>query len=329
MYDINIDYNTIELYKAVKYKTYDILDVLLKKQRYKNTINDFLILKYTILQDDYISLIKFIDKGFDINIIDSFGYTLLRYAVENNCIRVSKLLLENGFRISTNDYILLFTAIHNRNIEIIDLLIIHGINVDAVDLKGYNALYYAVRSNDNAIVSFLLIKGASIETVNKYSLLHYLVTSRNTMNTLTTLLEYGADTDLIDNFKAPIHTAVEYNNNEAVLKFINKNVDINVADSLIGLTPLHYAIKQHNYEVSVILIKNGADVNKKDNNENTPLFSAVKINDIKFTKLLLDNGAILNVSNILGETPVEVAINNNCFNIVEFIMEYFKNSNDI
>ncbi|AAF44378.1 ankyrin repeat family protein [Fowlpox virus] len=310
------------LEQAIELKDYIVVRMILNQQENINTYKHFNMLRKAVLNHDHNLVNIFIDKNFNINIADSVGYTLLRYAVEVDDVNIAKILLDAGSIINKNDYRLLHSAITHENKKMIELLCLHGININVKDDKGYTALYYTICNNNYDMVCFLLEKNADISIVNKYSMLHFLSTSNKYHNVMAVLLDKGIDVNIINHVKAPIHVAVERNNIYGTMLLINRNADVNIKELHGGRTSLHLAIKERNYEAAFVLINNGANVDSFDDVGNTPIFIAASLQDVRFMKLLLDNGADINVRNVFGETPVNMVITGGSKEVTQYTVSY-------
>ena len=85
------------------------------------------------------------------------------------------------------------------------------------------------------------------------------------LTTIATVLLVGTA------FAGPIHVAAEDGDLAGVQAELDKGVDVNVNNKLVGSgggTPLHYATTK---AIAELLIANGADVNAKVNDGRTPL----------------------------------------------------------
>ena len=58
-------------------------------------------------------------------------------------------------------------AILDKNLELADILIDEGANLDLQDDNGWTALMYACENHFNVIVDKLILKGANIDILNK------------------------------------------------------------------------------------------------------------------------------------------------------------------
>ena len=119
---------------------------------------------FTYIKNDDIESIKnYIDSGYDLNIQDNVGYTILGYATAHNKIKIVKLLLNAGADTNKQDSVgytaLILSAFYN-NIEIIKFLLNAGVNIDKQNNSGHTALIYAAYNNNREIVEILLDYGA-------------------------------------------------------------------------------------------------------------------------------------------------------------------------
>ncbi|AUD40138.1 ankyrin repeat family protein [Flamingopox virus FGPVKD09] len=310
------------LEQAIEFKDYVIVRMILNQQGNINTYKHFNILRNAVLNHDHNLVNIFIDKRFNINIVDYVGYTLLRYAVEIDDINIAKILLDAGSIIDENDYRLLHSAIIHENKKMVELLCLHGFNINVEDDRGHTILYYTICNNNYDMVCFLLEKNADISIINKYSMLHFLATSNKYHKVMSVILDKGVDVNIINHVKAPIHIAVEHNNIYGSVLLINRNADVNIKELYGGRTSLHLAVKESNYEAAFVLINNRANVNSLDNVGNTPIFNAASLQDIRFMKLLLDNGADINIRNVFGETPVNIVIASGSKEVIQYTVSY-------
>ncbi|XP_014209310.1 serine/threonine-protein phosphatase 6 regulatory ankyrin repeat subunit C-like [Copidosoma floridanum] len=139
---------------------------------------------------------------------------------------------------------------------------------------------------------------------------------RNNLEVAKALLDGGAihDIGFFNNYKGPLHLAVEKGHLEMVKLLIDHHVNVNAFDRSFR-TPLHVVcslgtLKNANYiEIVKELIKAGADVNAKDLYENTPLHLVSKncLNDV--IDLLLTAGAEVNSKNNKDNSPLHLVSN--------------------
>lgn len=97
-----------------------------------------------------------------------------------------------------------------------------------------------------------------------------------------------------------------------IIKLIEKGADVNAKAKDNGTTPLQLACGEYDYDkigygnlrIAECLIENGADVNAKDNDGQTALHSASVNTNYEIAKLLIENGAEVDAKNRINNTPL-------------------------
>lgn len=105
-----------------------------------------------------------------------------------------------------------------------------------------------------------------------------------------------------------IHTAVLYNNIEAVRQHIEAGTDINSKEPFSGSTPLISAATFGKNEIAKILIDAGADLTISNNDGTTPLHSAALFCRVEIVQMLLDANADKTLRNNSGATARETVM---------------------
>jgi ankyrin repeat protein len=121
--------------------------------------------------------------GPTINIIDKAGWGLLHHAVWRDCRQALRILLEQNnsrdLRLNLDarcvaDWTPLMhlaeTAQRPANVHLAQMLLDHGASLDATDMSGHSALYYAVTggaasSERNKFIELLLGRGANADVI--------------------------------------------------------------------------------------------------------------------------------------------------------------------
>lgn len=109
-------------------------------------------------ENDIETLTALIEKGVNLEEIDSDGYTALHWAVLYDHIDTANTLLDSGANPNAIDYFNstpLLTAVYNENPEMVKLLLEHGVNVDFKDSEGKTATDYATESGNIELISLL------------------------------------------------------------------------------------------------------------------------------------------------------------------------------
>ena len=139
-----------------------------------------------------------------------------------------------------------------------------------------------------------------------------------TVESVTACINAGADLDARSSDYTqckkctPLHLALWYNKNPAVIATLLKaGADPNVPHKR-GSTPLHFAAwKKWDLAVIEVLLKAGADPNVRNELKETPLHSAARFSKPAVVEALLTAGADPMAWNQKGKTPLEVAVRRN------------------
>ena len=228
---------------------------------------------------------NFSSKGSLAHIIN--GKTL-RWAMASNEMALAEYLLEN--EVCPN---LLQLALHlsskKGNLDLCQILVSKGVNIDALDWTKRSPMFYAVFGNQNDMTNFLLEKGADPNGRGK--------------RMKETLL----------------HLAVRNGNFDICQKLVANGAALEALDSK-NRTALSYAVMKNNIKITEYLLKNGANPNAnvmtfhrspysgEPHICQTVLHVAVRYRFHKIVKLLIDNRANVNCLNSRGQTPLMLII---------------------
>jgi ankyrin repeat protein len=105
-----------------------------------------------------------------------------------------------------------------------------------------------------------------------------------------------------------IHTAVLFNNLEAVRQHIESGTDINLKEAFSGSTPLISAATFGKTEIAKMLIDAGADLTIPNNDGTTALHSAAFFCRVEILQMLIDAHADKTLKNNFGATPRETVM---------------------
>ncbi|KAL3310385.1 hypothetical protein Ciccas_011054 [Cichlidogyrus casuarinus] len=153
---------------------------------------------------------------------------------------------------------LIHLAVLKGNINIINLLISRGANINGADEKGLTALHLAVK--------------------------------KGLVDVLKHLLSIGADPENCCNRKyKPIHTAAEMNDVSCLAELLkHPSVDVN-AEGEQGCTPVHHCCFRDSANCLTLLLKFGANIYKADHVGSYPIHRAVTYLAENCLKILFDH----------------------------------------
>lgn len=146
-------------------------------------------LHYAVDSSNLSAVQLLLQHGADMSLKDLFGRTPLHYASflrTENSYDIYKLLLENGANCNDKDCLdgasPFLCAIGTGDLRIVQLLLIHGADVAAMDSRyGNTVLHYAAKNQNTDVIEFILDQGFPIESSSEedYSALHHAARSGN------------------------------------------------------------------------------------------------------------------------------------------------------
>lgn len=237
-------------------------------------------------------------------------YELINKVAMFNSIKVFNVLKELNYNVLIKDkdgFTPLHIAAIVGNIEVAELFISSGVNINEYTNEGLAAIHYAAIYGHEQFISFLIEKNidVNIKSKNNLTTLGYAVYSNN-FDICKYLIEQGADLNYKDRKKnSLLHYAVEMGSVEVAKLLITSGADVN-AQNKVKATPLLLTVINNNIELAKILIELGADINLKCILKTTPLHMAVKENKFEIAKLLIEYGANVNLKNVFGFTPLHL-----------------------
>jgi ankyrin repeat protein len=189
-------------------------------------------------------------------------------------------------------------------------------------------LHHAAFLGQTQEVRQLLAQGANVHARNCFGRtpLHDAVESL-TLDTVSTLLSFGADPNVIDDDgMTPLFKAVKLNN-PAIVEVLLKNKACPYAP-VHTITPLHHAAYTGNLDIIKLLLTYKAFRNAQNMWKRTPLHDALQITDIqkciKVCAALIDENTDLRVKDCDGNTPVFLAIKkgDDAVEIVDLLLQH-------
>ena len=229
-------------------------------------------------------------------------------AVELNKFRFVKTLISYGANVSSRNELFEPPIHFVQSNDMLQLLINHGADSNAVTHDGRSALHMA---NHAEAVNILIQNGANVSIKSKSAKITPLMFAafRGNFEVVEVLIENGANVSTTDkNSKTALHFAVggpfdssfDLDKARVAKILIQHGAQVDARTNELG-TPLHYCSKDGYIEVAKVLLENGANVDAKIKGSDTPLYFA---KDGEMAKLLIDNGANVTARNDDYETPL-------------------------
>jgi ankyrin repeat protein len=216
----------------------------------------------------------------------------------------------------------LMMAANSGNLEIVQLLVQAGANVNHVDVYGNSSLMYAAWEGFWDIFDYL-----APLTAQEVRGTHLLAAASDGENRIIQALitthinvdSYRQKGVWSENGMTALIIAAQEGYSTAVKLLLDASANPNFADEDTGRKPLIYAVGSGNIETVRLLLKAGADVNHQDFNGETAIMKAAEIGNVEITKILLQSGADISVKNSDAKLALNYAIENNYTEIIQLL----------
>ena len=161
-----------------------------------------------------------------INTADIYSKTPLHYAARDKDIEIAELLLQNGADVNAKqmmDWAPLHTAVLNEDLELAKLLVRFKADINIQNINNDTPLHVAIMQKPEKEI---------------LKIMRFLIESGADLNKTSTALEW-----------TPLHTAVIYNNLEGAQLLLESGADLNAKDAF-GYTPYKHVILRKNKEIT-------------------------------------------------------------------------------
>lgn len=267
---------------------------------------------YAAKRQDVKTIKYYLERGVDVNTV--YGYSCTSLCWDYLSLGGEYDVITHGAGSGEWSYsgTLLDVAVAKNNLQMINLLLNYGANVNIPINYGETPLAKAVGRKNLPMVKFLLAHGADVK--KDENALHAIIYQDN-LEMVELLISHGADID----GRTLLYTAVVNGDeltstNERIVKLLLAHgADVN-AQNKEGNTPLYGALltsQKNKKNIVKLLLAHGADINIKNRSGVTPLYSIVgdlSYTDKEVVELILPKGANVNVSDYwTGETLLHAA----------------------
>lgn len=257
-----------------------------------------------------------IEKDANVNARTEFGYTGLMYACDLGHIDLAMYLLDHGATINDSSYYDWNAALHfavlQNHLELTELLIRRGANINQKNYDGLTALHLAIQNHAYEMAEMLLYYEIDVQSVaNEGNTPLHLAAEMGDQEMCYILLVHGAalETKNLDGM-TPLMIAANAGQSSCAMYLIENGADKQITDQK-GINLLQSACIAGNYELADSLIAAGFDINQKladkmslyqyaklDQNINLQNYLITK-NVRKFQGFLIDK-AILSLDNTIN-----------------------------
>jgi ankyrin repeat protein len=198
----------------------------------------------------------------------------------------------------------------------VDLLLARGAPIDARDLNGATALYYAAERGHNTVVQRLIERGANVNLTGKSGVSPVAAAAYAGRDSIVALLlAHGADGRAADDTgKPPLIYAAASGRLDIVKQLLGQNSDLN-ARYANDLTLLMWASgpdenvpETQAIEVVSYLLDAGAHIDDRDNRGRTALMIAAEGGHAEIADLLLKRGADRSLKDKAGKRAADLTV---------------------
>lgn len=210
----------------------------------------------------------------------------------------------------------------NPKLEVAELLMEWGANVEATDYHGRTPLHWAAWNAEPASVEQLLEWGANLKArayspdtgAYNWTPLHFAAARNPDAAVVELLLEWGADIAAYDDYGATaLHRAVQINPNTDIANFLLEHGANIEASARNNETPLHHASWSLKPAMASLLLNRGANIEAQGYDGRTPLhWAALMLGTgepaVAMVKMLLDRDANIEALDHYNRTPLLLVV---------------------
>jgi ankyrin repeat protein len=257
-----------------------------------------------------------LDKESDVTRVDMKGRTPLLHACLNNNIKLCKILLAEGanttlYSCRKKDISILSISIVKNYLDIFNLFLekVDDINMIIENESNYTMIHNAVARNNLEIANILINNGANVNVNDNCRITPLHLSTSEEMTTL--LLNNNANVNEIDTRgKSPLLICCENSKKHLIKLLLDHGADMNCKDKDRN-SPLYLSIKRIFLDIFNIFIEKidnndiNMNIHKDDNIEKTMLQVAIENNCLSIVNILIDRGVNINVvDDKIGNSPL-------------------------
>lgn len=243
---------------------------------------------------------------------DTMAQDIIEAVSQGDVVAVEHLLDQGDDlvnRMDDNSRTPLHHAASIGHVEVAELLLTRGADINVQDYRGETPLIGAVLADQQSLVAFLLQQGARIDVRDHYERTALHLVSRQTGNHVVTrqLLEKGANPNLRDRFDdTPLQLAAWRGYGEVVDLLLDAGAEV-TAVGRDGKYLTIYAVQHGLLRLFDMLVEKGADLALRNTEGGSFLHTAAQGGAVPIIDVLLERGADINEQDRYGWTPLHYA----------------------
>ncbi|KAI9645218.1 hypothetical protein NHQ30_005952 [Ciborinia camelliae] len=290
-----------------------------------------------------------LELGADINHCEDYG-TPLQIAALAGHIEVCRVLLSHGALVNTPGFsgtegsalqcAANNNSIHNsidKDIELLQLLLDHGADINALDSTNRTALSVAVNAHGRAEgknseidprILFLLSNGAD---VNAGASLVYAARRKN-IKLIALLLDRGADINIMRSHESVLAAACSAfePEPEMIKLLLDKGADINLYCEMGGITyngtalqcAVNSAARTGDLRIIHILLDNGANINLGAGKTGGALYEAAERGHLELCRIFLSLGADVHAEQTTSGIALHAAARSGNVDVIALLLAH-------
>ena len=271
--------------------------------------------KIPLDQPDKYPSYKFVLKGaaYYKKVDDYSDYGHIFAAIARHDPRFLAAMVKDASLIKAKDPTSQMTVLHeaaaSNNLEVAQMVVKGGANINAVAMNGYTPLFEALAGGGSDVARFLIENGADVTGTHSQQTALQLASANCSNDIIDALLLKGADPNQGSaNYPAPLIMAAAKGDIDMMKVLLKRGANINAANPNFG-TVLHIAARTRNPQLVQLLVDRGADVNAviTPYRPLTPLMEAAAKGDGDTIRILLTHGAKKDAKGPNGRTALDYA----------------------
>ncbi|XP_041430695.1 death associated protein kinase 1 S homeolog isoform X2 [Xenopus laevis] len=262
-------------------------------------------------------------SNYDVNQPNKHGTPPLLIAAGCGNIQILELLIKRGAQIDVQDKAgsnAIYWASRHGHVETLKFLHQNNCSLDIKDKSGETALHVAARYGHVEVIQYLCSIGShpDIQDKEEETPLHC-AAWHGYYPVAKALCQAGCNVNIRNREgETPILTAAARGYHDIVECLVDHGGDLDVTDK-DGHIALHLAVRRCQMEVVKTLIIHGCFVDFQDRHGNTPLHVACKDGNLPIVMALCEARCNLDITNKYGRTPLHLAANNGIVEVVRYL----------